>query len=251
MWILFAVRHRQRMRRIEQDTAVEAVVAAAGLNRAPLDDDDDDDDDSPISPNTRHQLSSGIGHGFGGSGSLSTSARLSEVLDDTIKDSVISDPGCPTQHRTNSHPEGYARMTSPSRRAERCTDDPGSSRRKSSYGHTPTYSAGSFEPLLANYVQNTPDQDTSALTTQPPQNHFSRHLGSGPALNGYFSDGSPEDRSRTSSKRQNSSDSSILRDDEDDTRYVLMASVRHPPTYCTERDFQVRNVPDDQSQHSL
>ncbi|KAF8560331.1 hypothetical protein OG21DRAFT_1480156 [Imleria badia] len=232
MWILFAIRHRQRMRQIEQDSAVEAVVAAAGLNRAPLD--DGDEDDSPISPNThtRHQFSSGMGHGFGGSGSLPTSARLSEVLDDTIKNSANSHPGCSIEHHVNSHPEGYvpARTTSPSPQAERCTDELGSSRdRKSSYGHTPTYSAGSFEPLLANYAQNMPDQDTSTLAMRPPRNRSPQHPGGGLALNGYFSDGSPEDGSRSSSKRQNSSHSSVLRDDEDDTRYVLMASVCHSP----------------------
>lgn len=231
MWILFAIRRRQRMRRIEQDTAVEAAVAAAGLNRAPLD--DDDDDDSPISPNARHQTSSGTDQrsslfGLGGSGSLPASARLSEVLD-PAQDSANSHPGFPVEYRASSHPEGYvpARTTSPSPRTERCTDDLGSSRdHKSSYGHTPTYSAGSFEPLLANHVQNLPDQDTSALTMQPPRN---RSPGSGLVLNGYSSDGIPENGSRTSSKRQNSSDSSVLRDEEDYTRYVLMASVRHPP----------------------
>lgn len=234
MWILFAVRRRQRMSRIEQDTAVEAAVVAAGLHRTPLD--DDDDDDSPISPNTRRRLSSGMDQqsslfGLEGSGSLPTSARLSEMLD-PAKDGSNSHPGYPVEYRASSHPEGYipARTTSPSPRAERCTDDLGSSRdQKSSFGHTPTYSAGSFEPLLANYVQNTPDQDASAVTTQPPRNRSPQRPGSSLVLNGYSSGGSPENGSRTSSKRQNSSDSSVLRDEEDYTRYVLMASVRHPP----------------------
>ncbi|KAF8140286.1 hypothetical protein EV363DRAFT_1312112 [Boletus edulis] len=215
MWILFAIRHRQRMERIEQDTVVEAAVAAAGLNRAPLD--DDDEGGSPISPNARHQFSSEMGQrnslfGLGGSASLPTSTRLSEVLDDATKCSANSHPGCSTVH---------PRTTSPSSRADRCTDDLGSSHgRKSSYGHTPTYSAGSFEPLLANYIQNTSDQDPSALTMQPPRKHSEL------VSNGYSSDGSPEG---------NSSDSSVVGDEEDYTRYVLM----------------VRNVPDDQSQHSL
>jgi hypothetical protein len=229
MWILFAIRRRQRMTRIEQDTVVEAAVTAAGLNRAPLD--DDDEDDSPISPNTRHRISSGTDQrsslfGLGGSGSPPASARLSEVLD-PAKDSANSHPGFQVEYCASSQPEGYvpARTTSPSSRAERCT---GSSRdHKSSYGHTPTYSAGSFEPLLANYVQNLPEQDTSALAMQPPRN---RSPGSGLVLNRYSSDRIPENGSRTSSKRQNSSDSSVLRDEEDYTRYVLMASVRHPQT---------------------
>lgn len=233
MWILFAIRRRQRMKGIEQDTVVQAAVAAAGLNRTPLD--DDDDDSSPISPNTYYQSSSGMGQRSTllgrGSDSLPTSARLSEVLDDFARDSANSYPGRPVEPRASSHPEGYiqARTTSPSPRAEQCTDDPGSSRdRKSSYGHTPTYSAGSFEPLLANYVQNMSDQDASALAMEPPRNRPRQHLGSGLAPNGDSSDGSPVDGSRrTSVKRHNSSDSSVLRDEEDYTRLVLTASIRY------------------------
>lgn len=229
MWILFAIRRRRRMRRIEQD-AVEAAVAAAGLNRAPL----DDDDDSPTSPNTRHQFLSGVGQrsslsGLQDSGSLPTSARLSQVLGPTAKDSTNSHP---VGYRVSSYTEGYVptRTTSPSPRADRCTDDLRSSRdQKSSYGHTPTYSAGSFEPLLANYVQNTPDQDTSALSMQPPRNHSPQHLDSSLVPSGYSSDGNHVDGSRTSSKRQNSSDSSVHRDEEDYRRSVLMVSVRYIP----------------------
>ncbi|KAG8219786.1 hypothetical protein J3R82DRAFT_758 [Butyriboletus roseoflavus] len=236
MWILFAIRRRQRMRGIEQDTAVQAAVAAAGLNRARLD--DDDEDGSPISPNTYYQSSSGMGQRSTllgrGSDSQPTSARLSEVLDDLAKVSANSHPGRQVEHRANTHPEGYtqARTTSPSPRAEQCIDDLGSSRdRKSSYGHTPTYSAGSFEPLLANYAQNMSDQDTSANTMEPSRNRPSQHLGSGLARNGYSSDGTPENGSRrTSLKRHNSSDSSVPRDEEDYTRLVLTASIRHPPS---------------------
>jgi len=232
MWILFAIRRRRRMRRIEQDTAVEAAVAAAGLNRAPLD--DDDEIDSPTSPNTRHQYLSGIGQrsnlfGLQDSDSLPTSARLSQVLGPTAKDSTNSHP---VEYRASTYTEGYVptRTTSPSARADRCTDDLGSSRdQKSSYGHTPTYSAGSFEPLLANYVQNTPDQDTSALSMQPPRNHSPQHPDGGLVLDGYSSDRNHVDGSRTSSKRQNSSDSSVHRDEEDYSRSVLMVSVCYIP----------------------
>lgn len=231
MWILFAIRRRQRVKRIEQDTAVEAAVAAAGLNRAPLD--DDDEDGSPTSSHTRRRFTSGMGQrrsllGFGSSRYRSTSARLSEVLESTTMDSVRSHQGF--ENHTSSHSEEYApaHTISSSPGPERRTGDLGSSRdRKSSYGHTPTYSAGSFEPLLANYVQNTPDQETSTSTLQPLQNRSPQHLGSGLVLNGYSSDGGPEDESRTSSKRQNSSDSSVLQDEELYTRGVLMASIHH------------------------
>lgn len=254
MWILFAIRRRQRMRRIEQDTVIEAAVAAAGFNRAPLD--DDDEGDSPISPDIRRQVSSGMDQrtsllGLGGSGSLPTSARLSDVPDDPARDSANSHPGYPVEHGASGHPEGYApaRTTSPLPRARQFTDDLGSSRdRKSSYGHTPTYSAGSFEPLLANYVQNTSDQDTSAV--EPPRNRSPQRLGSGLGPNGYSSDGSPEGGSRASLKGQNSSDSSVLRDEDDYAHYVLMASIHHSLSRHAKRDSQVRNVPDDQSQHS-
>lgn len=238
MWILFAIRRRQRMRRIEQDTVIEAAVAAAGFNRAPLD--DDDAANTPLSPNTRRRFSSGMDQrttllGLEGSGSLPTSARLSDMPDDLARDSAHSHLGGAVEHRSSSHPEGYvpARTTSPPPRRGQFTDDLGSSRdRKSSYGHTPTYSAGSFEPLLANYTQNMSDQDTSA--TEPPQDRSSQRMGSGLGPSRYSSDGIPEARSRTNSKRQNSSDSFVLRDDDDYSHYVLMVSVYHPPSQHAE-----------------
>lgn len=249
MWILFAIRRRQRMRRIEQDSVIEAAVAAAGFNRAPLD--DDDEGGSPTSPNARRQLSAGMDQRTSLLGSLSTSARLSDLPDDPARDNANSHPVRSAEHRTSDHPEGYvlARTTSPLPRAGQLTDDIGSSRdRKSSYGHTPTYSAGSFEPLLANYAQNMADQDTSAV--EPPRNCSPQLLASGSGTNGYSSDGrSPEDASRTSIKRQNSSNSSV-RDDDVYTHYVLMASIHHPLSRYAKLHPQVRNVPDDQSQHS-
>ncbi|KAG9314335.1 hypothetical protein JVU11DRAFT_5127 [Chiua virens] len=235
LWILFAIRHRQRMVRIEQETAVEAAVAAAGLHRAPL---DDDDDDSPILPSTHRQFrpfSTRMGQrsfwGFGSSASLPPSARHSEVLGGPARDGVNSHTGLPVEHHARSHLEGYvpARATSPSslNRVEQATYDLSSSRgRKSSYGHTPTYSAGSFEPLLANYTQNMSDQDTSADIMEVPRSTTTKQTGTSSAPNKSSLDG--EDVSRPSLKRQDSSSSYVLRD-EDYKSYVLMASIHPPP----------------------
>ena len=209
------------MRRIEQDSVIEAAVAAAGFNRAPLD--DGDGGDNSISPNTR-QFSRGVDLSLGGSGSIPTSSRLSEAPDDPARSGANSHREFRVVHRTRSHPEGYipARTTSPP--SGQFTDDLGSSRdRKSSYGHTPTYSAGSFEPLLANYPQNTADQDVPPIEVS--QNPSSGHSNSGPGPNEYHSDGTPEDASR----RRNSSDGSVLQEEEEDdyAHYVLMASNYH------------------------
>lgn len=57
LWIFFAVRRRNRTRRLEHDTAVSATLAAAGFNRAPLDDGDDDDIDPRASGSNVHGYS--------------------------------------------------------------------------------------------------------------------------------------------------------------------------------------------------
>ncbi|KAF9229252.1 hypothetical protein BS17DRAFT_689618 [Gyrodon lividus] len=258
LWILFAIRRRQRMRRIEQDTAVEAAVAAAGFNRAPLD--DDNGDGSAISPHTRPHFSSEmgqrrslLGYGSGVSGSLPTPGRpVSGTLNGPTGDSFNPYADYQVENRAG---EGYlpVRTVSPPPGAGRPaplggagTDEFGSARdRKSSYGHTPTYSAGSFEPLLANYAQNASEHDTPGPPTPPPRNPR-RLTDASPRppdsgfprdSNGYSSDGSADDRLDPGMRRRrsNSLGSVHLRDDEDYSRPVLT----------------VRNMPDVQSQHSL
>ncbi|KAF9237332.1 hypothetical protein BU15DRAFT_48818, partial [Melanogaster broomeanus] len=275
LWILFAIRRRQRMQRIEQDTAVEAAVAAAGFNRTPLD--DDNEYGGTTSAYTRSHFSSEMGqrgslfgNGLGSSSSQPTSGRpASGAFDGPAGDNFNPYIDYPVGHQARGHPGGYmpARTASPPPGAERPAhsgvgvDEFGSARdRKSSYGHTTTYSAGSFEPLLAHYAQNASEHDAPGPPTLPPRNPqrlvdaSSRPPDSAlpRGSNGYSSEGSADDRLDSGVKRTKSVSlgSVHLRDDED--RPVLTASTQYLPSRTvTELEFQVRNVPDDQSQHSL
>ncbi|KIJ68482.1 hypothetical protein HYDPIDRAFT_173193 [Hydnomerulius pinastri MD-312] len=259
LWILFAIRRRQRMRRIEQDTEVEAAVAAAGFNRTPL----DDDDEGARSPHTRSHFSSEmgqrgslLGYASGGSGSLPSGRPFSGAFEDFARNGFDPYADHPTEHAAGGNAEGYvpARTASPPPGAARQgrsgvgTDEFGSSGdRKSSYGHTPTYSAGSFEPLLANYAQNSSERDAPPAPPTPPPRNPKRLIDASQEQidsavphdsNGYSSDGSADDRLDPGMKRRTRSDSlgSVdLRDHEDYSRPVLT----------------VRNIPDAESQHSL
>ncbi|KIK96270.1 hypothetical protein PAXRUDRAFT_319722 [Paxillus rubicundulus Ve08.2h10] len=259
LWILFAVRRRQGMRRIEQDTAVEAAVAAAGFNRVPLDDDNEDGGARPPYMRSHFSLEMGrrggsFGLGSGGSGSLPTSGRPPSGASDVLAVHGFNPyADYPVEHQASDHVKGYlpVRTASPPPGAERPTplgagtDEFGSARdRRSSFGHTPTYSVGSFEPLLANYAQNvsehgaprppTPPHDARRVvntSSQPPHNALPRDS------NGYYSDGSADDRLDPGMNRRRSSNSGSIhvRDNEDYSRPVLT----------------IRNIPDGQSQHSL
>ncbi|KIJ21780.1 hypothetical protein PAXINDRAFT_165175 [Paxillus involutus ATCC 200175] len=260
LWILFAVRRRQRMRGIEQDTAVEAAVAAAGFNRAPLDDDNEGGGAVPPYMRSHFSLEMGrrggsFGLGSGGSGSLPTSGRPASGASDVLAIHGFNPyADYPVEHQESGHSAGYlpVRTASPPPGAERLaplgagTDEFGSARdRKSSYGHTPTYSAGSFEPLLANYAQNASEHGAPRPPTPPPPD--ARRLddissqppdsGLPHDSNGYYSDGSTDGRLDPGMNRRRSSNSGSIhvRDNEDYSRPVLT----------------VRNLPDGQSQHSL
>lgn len=74
LWIVFALRRRHRVRQLERDTTVSATLAAAGLNRAPLDDDDDEETEADHRARTLgsgdiemgQRPSSTLGYGTGG-----------------------------------------------------------------------------------------------------------------------------------------------------------------------------------------
>lgn len=246
LWILLAIRRRYRMRQIEHDSAIQAAVAAAGFNRVPL---DDDEDGHGRTPRSHSQFSMEMGqrgsHVFG---SLSTGPFGHD--DDQGGFNPYAD--YPTSRQGPGRTGGYVptRTASPPPGAERPafsatgTDEFGSNRdRKSSFGHTPTYSAGSFEPLLSGYRQAS-ESGPHAPPTPPPRNP-QRLVDASNArnprsrvLDDDSSDGSmdnrldPEIRRRT---RSNSLGTANLRDDEDYSRPVLT----------------VRNMPDVQSEHSI
>ncbi|KAI6162163.1 hypothetical protein EDD17DRAFT_1819473 [Pisolithus thermaeus] len=223
LWILFAFRRRYRMRQIEHDSAIQAAVAAAGFNRVPL---DDDEDGLGRTPHSHSQFSMEMG-------------AFNPYADYPTSRQGLRRTGGYVPTRTASPPPGAERPAL----SAAGTDEFGSNRdRKSSFGHTPTYSAGSFEPLLSGYGQ-TSESTPNAPPTPPPRNP-QRLVDASNArnprsrvLDDDSSDGSmddrldPEIRRRT---RSNSLGTANLRDDEDYSRPVLT----------------VRNMPDVHSEHS-
>ncbi|KIO08309.1 hypothetical protein M404DRAFT_134303 [Pisolithus tinctorius Marx 270] len=246
LWILFALRRRYRMRQIEHDSAIQAAVAAAGFNRVPLDDDDDGHGRTPYS---HSQFSTEMGQR--GSYTFGSLPSGPPVLDDG-QGGFNPYADYPTSRQGPRHAGGYmpARTASPPPGAERPalsamgTDEFGSNRdRKSSYGHTPTYSAGSFEPLLSGYGQAS-ESAPNAPPTPPPRNpqrladasnapnRGSRVLDDESSNRSTDDRLDPDIRKRT---RSNSLGTANLRDDEDYSRPVLT----------------VRNMPDTLSEHSI
>ncbi|KAG2369343.1 hypothetical protein BDR07DRAFT_650522 [Suillus spraguei] len=247
LWILFFIRRKRRISRIDHDTEIEAAVAASGFGRAPLD--DDNDYGGARSPQS-HSLSSAqmvqhgspVGYISDGSGLHTTGQPVSGgPFDD---DNVPFNPYAGYVVEGPSASGGYiqARGTSPPPEAEQqgppssagLHDIGDSSRdRKSSYGHTPTYSVASYEPLLAAYTQgSSAERGVSSPPTPPPRNPARRaHLDSvtsHPVNNS--SDGGTDDRLDPEIRRRtrsNSLGSDDLKDEEDYSRPVL--TVRNMP----------------------
>ncbi|KAI6047662.1 hypothetical protein EDC04DRAFT_2619411 [Pisolithus marmoratus] len=244
LWILFALRRRYRMRQIEHDSAIQAAVAAAGFNRVPL---DDDEDDHGRTPHSHSQFSVEMGQrGSYMFGPLPTAPPLY----DDGQGGFNPYADYPTSRQGPRHTGGYVptRTASPPPGAERPglsvvgTDEFGSNRdRKSSFGHTPTYSAGSFEPLLSGYGQ-TSEPAPNGPPTPPPRNpkrladasnvhnQRSHTLGDDSSNGGTDDRLDPDIRKRT---RSNSLGTANLRDDEDYSRPVL--TVRNMPDAHSER----------------
>ncbi|KAL4070910.1 hypothetical protein J3A83DRAFT_3306417 [Scleroderma citrinum] len=251
LWILFAIRRRYRVRRLEHDSAIQAAVAAAGFNRAPL---DDDDDGHTRTPHSRSQFSSEMGQRGSYFGSLHNFG-LSQYDDEQAGFNPYAD--YPNLHQGSRNTAGYvpAPTASPPPGAERPTvsaagtEEFNSNRdRKSSFGHTPTYSAGSFEPLLSGYAQNS-EPPPNHPPTPPPRNpqrlvdaSNTNDQGAGSSVpfgadNEGSSDGGVDERldpAIRKRKRTNSLGTAGLKDEEDYSRPVLT----------------VRNIPDTHSEHS-
>ncbi|KAG2159834.1 uncharacterized protein EDB93DRAFT_19685 [Suillus bovinus] len=249
LWIFFFIRRRSRINRIDHETEVEAAVAASGFGRAPLDDDNDyrgarSPQSYSLSSAQMVQRGSPVGYIPDGSG-LPTSTSGQPVSGGPFDDdNVAFNPyagyiveGPPTsegyiQARSASPPPGTERQGPPSSLGLHEISD--SSRdRKSSYGHTPTYSVASYEPLLAAYTQgSSAERGVSSPPTPPPRNPARRaHLdsvASRPVNN--LSDGGADDRLDPEIRRRTRSDSlgsDDLKDEEDYSRPML--TVRNMP----------------------
>lgn len=251
LWIFFFIRRKRRMSRIDLDTEVQAAVAASGFGRAPLD--DDNDDRGARSPHTPSQYSTQMGQRASLAGYISDGPTAGQPVSGgpSDDDNPAFNPyagypvdGQPTaggyiQARSASPPPGAERQEPPSTGIHDVGDS--SRDRKSSYGHTPTYSVGSYEPLLAAYTQgSSAERGANSPPTPPPRNPARReHLDSAASRPvNHPSGGSADDRLDPEIRRRTRSDSlgsDDLRDEEDYSRPVLT----------------VRNMPDSHSTHSV
>jgi LPXTG-motif cell wall-anchored protein len=146
LWIFFFIRRRRRRRRIEHASEVSATLAAAGYNRAPI-----DDEDLGPGPGMRQRF-----------GSFSSQPTISTPITDEER---AVDPTVPTANLYDPYAEfgrpvagsGYmpARSESPSlysrdRRAEGSSYTSGGSRPGGS--HVPLHSTGSADQLLSGGI---------------------------------------------------------------------------------------------------
>lgn len=244
LWVLFAIRRRYRIRRMEQDATNRA--AASRLARAPLDDDDDRTHTSPFSSDLGPQIQMGQRTSFTFSSGPTAGPSLYDETDRGGFDPYAEYSS--TQHL----PRYYlpARSISPPPGAERPvpsvmgTDEFGSTRdRKSSYGHTPTYSVGSFEPLLAGYPQNS--EATARPPRPPPRNPQraidapnARHPTSNNVTHGDSSDESVDDRLHIRRRARSNSVGTLDLRDEDYSRPVLTVSKSGSRVTCTNEKFR-------------
>jgi hypothetical protein len=172
LWIFFALRRRRRTQRLEHDTAVSATLAAAGFHRTPLDDDDDQPSGSRRSrfgsPDVEMtQRSSAIGT----LSSAPSAGRISAYLDASHPED--RDPFNPyAEHGTTSGTrEGYFHRRTSSPPPVAFYNGPYRDRTESGsagdhvHGHSASYSAASYEPLLASFHNNA---GPSSVQLDPP-----------------------------------------------------------------------------------
>ncbi|KAJ6575086.1 hypothetical protein B0H19DRAFT_1254704 [Mycena capillaripes] len=171
LWVLFGLRRRRRNRRIEHDTAVSATLAAAGFNRAPLDDDELQGNDSRhsrafASQDMEMRASSALALG---TGSLPSGARTSGYQDSSGPDESFNPYN---EYDVAAPREGYipARTSSPPPTAflepyrDKTENGPGHS-----IHHSASQSGGSTEPLLAAFNRTDPVSPTpSGARLEPP-----------------------------------------------------------------------------------
>ncbi len=164
LWILFFVRRRRRRRRIDHETAVSASLAAAGYNRAPI----DDEEDIGPGPGMRQRFNS-----MGSHPTISTPITEEErVAEAAAGSTALYDP-----YTDYARPVGGVAGYVPAR-----SDSPAQHGRDSSYssgmsrapgpGHPPRYSTGSLDPLLAGIVAaplGTPGPSVPPTPTLPPR----------------------------------------------------------------------------------
>lgn len=193
LFLFFFIRRRRRRRRIDHDTAVSATLAAAGFNRAPLVDPDDEDDGygkgmGSGPPSTSLEMAQHGGFGSASRASLRGGQGL--PTDDEMEvgasgapfdpyggtayaggpsSTGLSGAGYIPARTASPPPEGAAPPVLAHHQAQNSYSSSGGNSgpgRASSMGHIPRYSAGSYEPLLANMGSSsgTPTPTTPGAT---------------------------------------------------------------------------------------
>jgi len=137
LWIFFFIRRRRRRRRIEHQTAISASLAAAGYNRAPIDDEDD------IGPGPAMQQR------FSSSSSRPTiNTPITDEERAAGAAAVLYDPYAGYSRSVGGFVDhGPSGSDSPSQHGREDSYSSGTSRPPGA-GHPPRYSTGSLDPLL-------------------------------------------------------------------------------------------------------
>ncbi|PFH54450.1 hypothetical protein AMATHDRAFT_31 [Amanita thiersii Skay4041] len=169
LWIIFAVRRRRRTRRLEHETAVSATLAAAGFNRAPLDDDDNEPPKNDVEMNQRTSSRVGLA-------TMPSQLSRNSVYFDAL-DADVGEPFNPyADFGVQPGREGYTSATHSSDPALQdlhggpYRDRNGSGSTGYKYSHSASHSAGSYEPLLASYYRQStgsPPTPTIPLASAP------------------------------------------------------------------------------------
>ncbi|KAH8997277.1 hypothetical protein EDB92DRAFT_2112030 [Lactarius akahatsu] len=163
LWIFFFIRRRRRRRRIDHETAVSASLAAAGYNRAPI----DDEEDFGPGPGMRERFNSMSSHP-----TISTPITEEErAAEAAATSATLYDP-----YTDFNRPVGAVagfiptRSDSPAQRGQDNSYSSGTSRPGT--GHPPRYSTGSLDPLLVGMAAaplGTPGPSVPPTPTLPPR----------------------------------------------------------------------------------
>jgi hypothetical protein len=158
LWIFFFIRRRRRRRRIEHASEVSATLAAAGYNRAPI-----DDEDLGPSPGMRHRF-----------GSLGSHPTISTPITDEERAVDVPTANLYDPYAEYGRPvagSGYipARSESPSlysrdRRGEGSYTSGGS---RPGGSHIPRHSMGSADQLLSGGIPSQAIPEPFPLSSSP------------------------------------------------------------------------------------
>jgi LPXTG-motif cell wall-anchored protein len=164
LWIFFFIRRRRRRRRIDHESEVSAELAAAGYNRAPIDDED-------IGP------SYGMRQRFG---SLSSQPTISTPITDDERAATATGPPVNlydpyAEYGRPVSGSGYmpARSESPSQHGRDHMGDGSyaSSASRRTSGHIPQHSLASSDQLLSGIpAQAIPEPFPLSTPLVPPRN---------------------------------------------------------------------------------